>query len=237
MKTLLLTVGLILVATSLTNKGCGLNVKKQDKCVGFKDQHYLWVTKSIYSASELFHLQNEKDPCKRVEKFIIRFGLLPLVGDTSTVLEKLNEEYNIPPALKAAQAILESGIERNVGLSKLAIVENNWHGIKSYAKKANKWETHEYKSGKRIFKSARFASFETPYMGFKAHAKLLATGKYYKKLQQELLTPEEYSCLDPSRRKEYVFYLIDVGLKSYATDPNYPKKLKNLIEKWDLEYL
>lgn len=232
--TLILLVGIWFVTIPIYN-GCNTPEPVQ-KCTGYTNLHPWASQVYCYTSSELYHLENEKDPQERVKKFVIRFGILPL-RNGKTIFQDLQDTFLIPPAIKAAQAIIEAAITRNHSMSTLAIRANNYHGIK--ARKGQdfiSFLTTEYRFGKKQIESAKFARYDTPYMGMKAHARLLSTGKAYKEFEQNLISPDEYLCMIPERRLEYLDFIIEM-LGKYATSPRYQKDLKNTIRKYDLHFL
>lgn len=127
----------------------------------------------------------------------------------------------IPASIKLAQAILES----NAGRSYLAVNGNNHFGIKCgkyWQGRTVMREDDDYKNGKLI--KSCFRAFPSVAFSFKAHSEFL---------------------LDPKKDFRYGFlFQLPVtdyrswakGLKKagYATDPNYPKRLISLIERFEL---
>ncbi len=124
-------------------------------------------------------------------------------------------EYKIPASITLAQGLLESGN----GNSKLAVEGNNHFGIKCHSD----WQ------GKKIYKDDDakdecFRVYETPEESFNDHALFLSTRSRYAALFKfEIIDYESWA----------------KGLKEagYATDPNYPKRLIDLITKYKLDAL
>mgnify|MGYP001577750970 CR=1 FL=1 len=217
-------------------KGCNIPVNNTVKCEGYKVLHPYAFEVYCYTDRELYKLEEEKDPDIRIKKFIIRFGLLPL-RKGKTVFEELQDTFHIPPAIKAAQAIMESALGRTSGMSKLAIRANNYHGIKAKGKENSiSLQTIEYRKGKKQNELAYFAKYETPYLGMKAHARLLAEGGAYRKFQRTLIPSGEYYCMLPERRLEYIEYLIN-EMGRYATSPTYKKDVMKTVKKYSLHLL
>jgi len=120
----------------------------------------------------------------------------------------------IPASIKMAQAMLES----DYGNSKLAIKANNHFGIKCH-----KWE------GEKIYhdddaREECFRKYHKPETSFKDHSDFLTNSKRYSSLF-------EY---DPDDYREWAKGLKKAG---YATNPQYPQLLINLIEREKLYLL
>lgn len=121
-------------------------------------------------------------------------------------------DYKIPAAITLAQGILESGI----GGSFLAINANNHFGIKCHSD----WK------GKRIYKDDDskdecFRVYENADESYKDHA-LFLTGK------------SRYEFLFSYKITEYKMWAKGLKKAGYATNPKYPTRLIDIIEKYDL---
>jgi len=128
------------------------------------------------------------------------------------------QRTGIPASIKMAQALLESG----AGRSTLANKANNHFGIKCGGEWNGKTfyrKDDDYKNGKLI--ESCFRKFRSPDESFIAHSNFLAHQNRYAFLF-------DYDKLD--------YHNWAHGLKKagYATDKAYPKKLINLIEKYQL---
>lgn len=130
------------------------------------------------------------------------------------------QRVQIPASIKMAQAILES----NSGRSTLARQSNNHFGIKC----GSKWdgpevyrEDDDYENGLLI--RSCFRAFSDPSESFYEHSDFLANP--YSKRYRFLFELDIYDYKSWAR-----------GLKKagYATDPKYPQKLINVIEKYRL---
>jgi len=229
----------LLVVGQTAEKGCKVLSPVIPACKGWKDSHPLYSSINCFSMKQLMNYTKESHPDTRVALFVIRFGLLPRPEFKGlTVFEKLHEEYNIPPAIKAGQAIWEAAIPREEGISLLASVANNFHGIKARkGQESIRLLTHEYRNGVRRNEFAHFARYDSPYMGMKAHAELLANRPQYKKMQSILMSPEDYRCLHPDRRLEYLAQVLEEMGHVYATSPKYKKEIYDTIVKYSLQYL
>ena len=121
-------------------------------------------------------------------------------------------DYGIPASITLAQGILESA----AGTSKLAVQANNHFGIKCH----NDW------SGEKIYhdddkRNECFRKYDDPEESFIDHSQFLKDRARYSFLFE----------LDKTDYKAWAKGLKQAG---YATDPNYPTRLINLIEKYDL---
>lgn len=132
------------------------------------------------------------------------------------------ERSGIPASIKLAQALLES----NYGRSEMAMNANNHFGIKC----GGDWKGQSYfredddKDHRgRIIESC-FRVYSNPEESFMAHSDFLRNNG--KSSRYDFLF--DY---DPRDYKKWAHGLKKAG---YATDPNYSKKLINLIEKYEL---
>ena len=121
-------------------------------------------------------------------------------------------DYGIPASITLAQGILESA----AGTSRLAVLANNHFGIKCH----NDW------SGEKIYhdddkNNECFRKYEHAEESFIDHSQFLKDRARYSFLFE----------LDKTDYKAWAKGLKQAG---YATDPNYPTRLINLIEKYDL---
>ena len=118
----------------------------------------------------------------------------------------------VPASITLAQGLLESGN----GMSELARKSNNHFGIKCH----NNWK------GGRVYhdddaKGECFRKYSHPSESYRDHSDFLRFRDRYKFLFDYRVT--DY--------KSWAYGLKKAG---YATDPQYPKKLINLIEEYDL---
>ncbi len=122
------------------------------------------------------------------------------------------EAYGIPASIKMAQAILES----DAGNSRLAVQANNHFGIK--CKSTWKGETipHDDDAPQECFRK-----YPTAEDSFRDHADFLSNSARYERL----------FALDPMDYKAWAQGLKDCG---YATSPQYPQLLINMIERHEL---
>jgi len=126
-------------------------------------------------------------------------------------------EQGVLPSLTLAQAILES----NWGKSALAKECYNLFGIKwtsgcGYDYK--EYPTWEYINGQWVQVKAKFRKYASYDESILDHGNLLLMSRYSKVL----------------KAKDYREACTEVWKAGYATDPDYPSKLINLIEKYNL---
>ncbi|MDA9630646.1 glucosaminidase domain-containing protein [Flavobacteriaceae bacterium] len=121
-------------------------------------------------------------------------------------------KYKIPASITLAQGLLESGF----GYGRLALKGNNHFGIKCH----NDWE------GKRIYhdddeKGECFRVYIDPVTSYRDHSLFLTTRG-------------RYDFLFNIKTNDYKGWAKGLKKAGYATDPKYPDKLINLIERFDL---
>ena len=128
----------------------------------------------------------------------------------------------VPASIKLAQGMLES----NWGRSKLATVANNHFGIKCGGKWSGgtsyKTDDDTDKNGKLI--KSCFRAFDSTYDSFIAHSDFLSDPK----------KSYRYGFLFELEITDYKKWAKGLRKSGYATDPNYPKKLIQIIEKYEL---
>lgn len=134
--------------------------------------------------------------------------------EVSKIAQKNYDKYKILPSLCISQSILES----NWGKSAPG---NNIFGIKkgsSWKGKVREVVTHEHLDGKKVKTTAYFRVYDSIEESIIDYLKLLQISRYKK-------VPGE---------KNYKKACEEIRLAGYATDPNYSKKLVNLIEQYKL---
>lgn len=121
------------------------------------------------------------------------------------------KKYKILPSLTIAQAIWESGWgKKSIGNNIFGIKANpSWTGKKQLAR------THEYVNGEKIYVDAWFRDYDSVAEGLKDRFKLLSTPNYSKVVQA----------------KDYKEAANEIYKAGYATDPQYPQKLIQIIEQ------
>ena len=120
--------------------------------------------------------------------------------------------YNIPASITLAQGILESGS----GTSVLAIESNNHFGIKCHVK----W------TGLKIYhdddkKQECFRKYDNPEYSYRDHSLFLSNRG-------------RYSFLFDLKKDDYKQWAKGLKKAGYATDPKYPQKLIDLIQRYQL---
>ncbi|KGO79236.1 hypothetical protein Q763_14435 [Flavobacterium beibuense F44-8] len=121
--------------------------------------------------------------------------------------------HGIPASITLAQGILESGAGRGT----LCVTANNHFGIKCHTD----WD------GDKVYhdddaKGECFRKYDDPAGSYEDHSLFLTTRKRYASLFE----------LDPDDYKGWAHGLKKAG---YATDPKYPNKLIDLIERYNLD--
>lgn len=128
----------------------------------------------------------------------------------------------VPASIKLAQGMLES----DWGRSDLATVANNHFGIKCGSKWTGgtfyKSDDDRDKKGNII--ESCFRSFDSTYESYIAHSDFLADPK----------KEHRYGFLFDLKSTDYKKWAKGLRKSGYATDPKYPKKLIQIIEKYEL---
>ena len=165
----------------------------------------------IFAGREIASLPEKKrihDDEIRKENFIE--AMLPYA-------EENEEKYKIFPSITIAQAILES----NWGESTLSKDYSNYFGIKSIRETDQRvvFQTNEYIDGKLVQIPGAFRAYDNLAASMAHHGLLVGTADRYKPVVESVTYQEAakalYAC-------------------GYSTDPNYPDKLIELIEKYKL---
>ena len=121
----------------------------------------------------------------------------------------LSAKYRIPHRAVIAQIALETGW----GKSSLLTKYNNFGGIKG---SSVNMQTKEYINGQMVTITDGFASWPTPYEGLEGYYKLLTNKRY----------GHAVGTIDPY---DYIEKVYNSG---YATDPNYMKKIGQILKKY-----
>lgn len=149
-----------------------------------------------------------------------------LTDDQSSFISSIKDgalegytNHNILPSLTIAQAILESGW----GKSYLSTEANNLFGIKAYSDwngNTINLSTKEYNSDSSSYGIyADFKSYSSFNESIEDHSKLLSSERYD-------------SVRNSSNYVDACYSIYGCG---YATAPNYPEQLINVIETYDLQ--
>lgn len=125
------------------------------------------------------------------------------------------QEYKILPSLTIAQAILETGWGKSA-------LGNNLFGIKadnSWVGKKQLVTTNEHVNGKTITIQAWFRDYNSIYESLEDRYKFLQAKRYAKIIGE----------------KDYKIACVEIQKAGYATDPQYPAKLIQIIEQYNLQ--
>jgi flagellum-specific peptidoglycan hydrolase FlgJ len=123
-------------------------------------------------------------------------------------------KWGVPPSLTIAQAALETGWGKHV------LPGYNYFGVKGTGPAgASALPTNEVVNGDTIRVVAKFRRYETPEQSFDDHNRLLMESGFYKKTR---------SAIPDSTAMAHTL----TGV--YATDPEYGKKLEQIIRKYRL---
>ncbi|MFD1483638.1 glycoside hydrolase family 73 protein [Lacticaseibacillus baoqingensis] len=136
--------------------------------------------------------------------------------------QQLHQTYGVYASITLAQAILES----DWGQSTLAKDYHNLFGIKSNdPANSQVLTTQEYVNDQWVTIKARFAVYPSDQASMKAHALLFVNGTNWNPAQyQTVLKATTYQAAAQALKTD-----------GYATDPDYPNKLINLIKQWQLD--
>lgn len=131
------------------------------------------------------------------------------------------KRFGVPASVTVAQAILES----RWGQSELAIQCKNFFGIKARkhmlaGEEYQEFPSPEYENGKLKLVVSKFQKFKSVPECFVRHGELLSSSDRYQ--------PAMAVAQDAAR---FALQLLGCG---YSTDPQYAKKLGDLIRQYDL---
>jgi len=152
---------------------------------------------------------------KNIPPSVIREKLnvcLDYVDEYARVARLEMREYGIPASITLAQGLLES----NAGGSRLALESNNHFGIKCKSK-CRGCTCRNY-SDDDVYDM--FRVFSKPLDSFREHSLLLNMSRY--------------RFLHDLDQKDYRGWAHGLKKAGYATDPNYPEKLIQIIEELEL---
>ncbi|MBC6678275.1 peptidoglycan DD-metalloendopeptidase family protein [Zhenpiania hominis] len=131
------------------------------------------------------------------------------------------DQYGVPVALTLAQIILESSGNKPGGLSSLAYECNNLFGMKGEGPAGSKtyYTGEQHADGSSYVVAAKFRVYHNVQESIEDHAKLLITPRY-KAHTAGKTTSDEWA--------------VAIWKAGYATDTQYPEKLKALMKRYDL---
>ena len=173
----------------------------------------IYNNKSQESKKEV-KTKKEKPKKKKAKKVII----VPKILNTEDYVKYYSNiamdemvQFGIPASITLAQGILESG----AGKGRLAVQANNHFGIKC----------HDW-NGKKIYhdddeEQECFRKYDNPEYSYRDHS-LFLTNRV------------RYSFLFDFKRDDYKQWAKGLKKAGYATDPKYPEKLIDLIERYEL---
>lgn len=156
---------------------------------------------------------------EQARQFKIRHNFIKKIGP---IAEKVDKSYDLLPSITIAQACLES----EYGQSDLAKKYNNLFGVKGTNPHTTvTLQTKEHVNGKWKTVNAKFQIYDSYEASIRAHARLFQKGTSFNSKQyKHVLAAKNY--------KKQAKALVQDG---YATDPNYSKKLTDLIEQYNLQ--
>jgi flagellum-specific peptidoglycan hydrolase FlgJ len=153
---------------------------------------------------------------KKVKKIMTDQDKKKFIDQVSPYLQQISKQIGVPYKFLLAQTALETGW----GKSELFSKHFNPGGIKAVKGQAFvEYPTTEYINGKKVIIKAKFAKYPTILAGLMAHTKIL-TNRYFKQYQNKTTDPVKYAVL------------LNSGPVKYATDINYTKKIKNLVDQF-----
>ncbi len=123
------------------------------------------------------------------------------------------KKFGIPASIILAQGILESG----AGKSKLALTANNHFGIKCYTDWKGETVNQDDDSAQECFRKYKRAE-----ESYQDHADIITKRK-------------RYGSLFNLKKDDYKGWARGLRAAGYATDPSYPEKLINYIERYNLD--
>ena len=190
---------------TLIFNSCGITKKVKINTSGTT----LKSTKKIKPKS----LETKIKPPKPSKKLSVAERVDLYVKTYAEVAQQEMNTYDIPASITLAQGILESGM----GNSRLATQANNHFGIKCH----KEWR------GKRIYhdddeKGECFRVYKDPRNSYRDHSLFLTTRS-------------RYDFLFELNKRDYKAWAKGLKKAGYATDPKYPDKLINLIERYRLD--
>ena len=136
--------------------------------------------------------------------------------------QSLQGQYGVLPSISLAQAMLES----DFGQSQLAATYHNLFGVKADPADPNgvNLETKEFVNNEWITIVDRFKVYSSWEESLRQHAELIRYGTSW--------NPQQYQAVLAGRTyREQANGLQSSG---YATDPDYARKIIEMIEEWNL---
>lgn len=139
------------------------------------------------------------------------------IKENSDLAVNIGRKYGLYPSVILAQ----SGLESNWGTSGLSKTYNNYFGIKANKNEDSvNLETEEFIDGQSQEMLEPFRRYKSKADSFKHYGELLTKAERYKKVKST---------------KDYVEAAREIKNAGYATDPNYDKKIVDIIEAYGLD--
>lgn len=135
-------------------------------------------------------------------------------------------EFRIPPSIKLAQLMLESGSMKNPKNNVLFGIKSKSGGVKV--------NTHEYKNDEKIYKKDTFKNAPTPWQAIRDHSLYIVNSKRKIKEDGKIKTIQRYGSLLELDLTNYQAWAYGLKASGYATNPMYADKLISLIERYEL---
>lgn len=131
------------------------------------------------------------------------------IGNYSDIAKEEMVQYGIPASITLAQGVLESG----AGRSELSEKSNNHFGIKCHKEWTGERVNHDDDELQECFRK-----YNDPKYSYRDHSLFLTQRSRYEGLFN-------------LKKDDYKSWAIGLKKAGYATDPKYPQKLINIIEK------
>jgi hypothetical protein len=141
-----------------------------------------------------------------------RYTSLTYIDKFKTIAIQEMNLYGIPASITIAQGLFESGS----GNGELARVANNHFGIKC----TSDWKGKGYYKDDDSHNDC-FRVYDKPEDSFRDHSEFLKRPRYAKLFQLD--------------KNDYVGWANGLKAAGYATNPNYPQLLINIIQKYNLD--
>lgn len=141
-----------------------------------------------------------------------RYTSLTYIDKFKTIAIQEMNLYGIPASITLAQGLFESGS----GNGELARVANNHFGIKC----TSDWKGKGYYKDDDSHNDC-FRVYDRPEDSFRDHSEFLKRPRYAKLFQLD--------------KNDYVGWANGLKAAGYATNPNYPQLLINIIQKYNLD--
>lgn len=205
---------IILVVTILTLIGCNTSksviVTTKDRNSKPRTVH----TNSPKKTTSVPKKESRSEVIESTSKTIVTSDLINgYVFHYKDIAMSNMRSFGIPASIILAQGILESG----AGLGKLAATANNHFGIKCYTDWTGETTLHDDDSSQECFRK-----YNNPEESYQDHAAIVSKRA-------------RYASLFNLPKGDYKAWAKGLKAAGYATDPKYPDKLINYIERFHLD--